>query len=501
MDSVVVYSWIFMAVFIGIMLAMGFIGMKKTRTSEDFATARSSYGPMTIALVISAGISSGSTFMGMPGLAYDLGTPSLWYPLLYPVATVIGMLFVAKTIKKYGDEFGTRTIPEFIGDRFKSEFLRIVLTVISILLIFYVVSQLVAAATMFQIMMGVEYHWGIMITGVVLAIYVFMGGSHSDILTDSIQGFLMLITSLVVVGVFVFSVGVEGGFGDMISTIKERNPTGGFDQLFLPGDNTYGSFWLVALLFIAHLPFGILPHLGNKFLAVKSNKDMKKLIMYCTIFATVLPLMGLGGMLGIAVIDPGMEIRPDQVIPVLFQEIFPPFLAAFLAVTVLSAIMSTSDGLIVSLTQLLANDLFRKSVVPRTKIGKDQAEKAELVISRYSTFVVILIASIMAWNPPQYLSIFMWIGIGGIVSATAGPLVVGALWSRATKAGAITSLMAGTLSYWYIYLPIGMGVSNPFAAAGAGVLLSMITMVVFTLIAGKKEESTMESTKEVSINS
>lgn len=61
--------------------------------------------------------------------------------------------------------------------------------------------------------------------------------------------------------------------------------------------------------------------------------------------------------------------------------------------------------------------------------------------------------------------------------------------------------MAGTLSYWYIYLPIGMGVSNPFAAAGAGVLLSMITMVVFTLIAGKKEESTMESSKEVSINS
>ena len=65
MDSVVVYSWIFMAVFIGIMLAMGFIGMRKTKTAEDFATARSSYGPMTIALVISAGVSSGSTFMGM----------------------------------------------------------------------------------------------------------------------------------------------------------------------------------------------------------------------------------------------------------------------------------------------------------------------------------------------------------------------------------------------------------------------------------------------------
>ncbi|WP_181347711.1 sodium:solute symporter [Thalassobacillus sp. CUG 92003] len=499
MSSVVIYSWLFIALFIGIMIAMGIVGMKRTKTSEDFATARSSYGPLTVALVISAGISSGSTFMGMPGLAYDLGAPSLWYPLLYPVATVIGMLFVAKTIKRYGDQFGTRTIPEFIGDRFNSDFLRIILTIISILLIFYVVSQLVAAATMFQIMMGVDYGWGLMITGVVLAIYVFMGGSHSDILTDSIQGFLMVITSIVVVICFVSSVGVEGGFGDMISIIKDRNPTGGFDRLFLAGDNTYGSFWLVALLFVAHLPFGILPHLGNKFLAVKSNYDMKKLIMYCTIFATILPLMGLGGMLGIAVIEPGMDIRPDQVIPVLFQEIFPPFLAAFLAVTVLSAIMSTSDGLIVSLTQLLANDIYRKTIVPKLNISKDKAEKMELGISRYSTFLVIIVGVFMAWNPPQYLSIFMWIGIGGIVSATAGPLVVGSLWTSSTRAGAIASLLAGTLAYWIIYLPFGFGVSNPFAAAGSGVLISMATMVVFTLIAPKKDAAGVDEQASVNL--
>lgn len=494
MSSVEIYSWIFISIFIGIMLTMGFVGMRRTNNADDFATARSSYGPIVIALVISAGISSGSTFMGMPGLAYDLGAPSLWYPLLYPVATVIGMLFVAKTIKKYGDQFGTRTIPEFLGERYNSEFLRIVLTVISVLLIFYVVSQLVAAATMFQIMMGVDYSWGIIITGVVLAVYVFMGGSHSDILTDAIQGFLMVITSIVVVVCFVTSVGVEGGFSDMISLIKERNPSGSFDQLFIPGDATYGSFWLVALLFLAHLPFSILPHLGNKFLAVKSNRDMKKLIMYCTIFATILPLMGLGGMLGIAVIDPTTDIRADAIIPVLFQEIFPPFLAAFLAVTVLSAIMSTSDGLIVSLTQLLANDIYRKSIVPRTNISKEKAEKVELWISRYSTILVILVGALIAWNPPQYLSIFMWIGIGGIVSATAGPLIVGALWQRATKSGAIASLLTGTVAYWYIYLPFGMDVSNPFAAAGMGVLISMITMFVFTIF--NKEKNELNNTYE-----
>src|SRR5699024_6542582 len=98
-----------------------------------------------------------------------------------------------------------------------------------------------------------------------------------------------------------------------------------------------------------------------------------------------------------------------------------------------------------------------------------------------STFVVIIAAILMALNPPKFLSVFMWIGIGGIVSATAGPLVVGALWKRSTRGGAITSLLAGTIVYWVVYLPFGFDFSNPFGAAGLCVLISMINMIVYTL--------------------
>src|SRR5699024_767899 len=228
--------------------------------------------------------------------------PSLWYPLLYPVATVFGMLFLAKSIKEYGDRLGTRTIPEFIGNRYNSSFLRGTLAVISILLIFYVISQLVAAATMFQIMMGIDYRAGIIITIVVIGIYVFVGGSHSDIMTDAVQGGLMLIISLIVVICFTFAVGVDGGFGEMINLITERRPEGHFGQLFIPGNETYGNLWLVILLLIAHLPFAIQPHLGNKFMAVRSNKNLRQLLMFTTIFATIMPLMGLGGMVDLSVL-------------------------------------------------------------------------------------------------------------------------------------------------------------------------------------------------------
>lgn len=485
-SEIILYSWIFVVVFIGGMIALGFVGLKRTKDADDFATARSSYGPLTMALVIAAGIASGSTFMGIPGLAYSIGTPSLWYPLLYPIATVIGMLFVAKVIKSYGDDFGTRTIPEFIGERYNSDFLRIALSIISILLIFYVISQFVAAGTMFQTMLGVEYGTGLVITGVVLAIYVFLGGSHSDIITDAVQGFLMIIVAAIVFVSFFTGFGAEGGFTGMMDTISKERPEGDFNALFRPGDITYGSFWLVALLFIAHLPFSIQPHLGNKFMAVKEGKDLKKLLMYTTIFATFLPVMALGGMLGIAVIGGDADIHPDSIIPVLFSELFPPVIAAFLAVAVLSAIMSTSDGLIVSLSQIVANDLFRKTIVPRSNISADKAAKWELILSRYSTILVIILAVIFAWNPPESLAVFLWIGIGGIMAATAGPILMGALWKKATRTGAISSLVIGNIVYWVVYLPIGIGFTNPFGAAGIAVLASILVMFVVSLATQKE---------------
>ncbi|CAM4239587.1 Sodium/proline symporter [Lacicoccus alkaliphilus] len=492
-SEIVLYSWIFVVVFIGGMIALGFVGMKRTKDADDFATARSSYSPLTMALVIAAGIASGSTFMGIPGLAYSIGTPSLWYPLLYPIATVIGMMFVAKVIKKYGDNFGTRTIPEFIGERYNSEFLRIALSIISILLIFYVISQFVAAGTMFQTMLGVEYGTGLIITGIVLGIYVFLGGSHSDIITDAVQGFLMLCIAMIIFVSFFTGFGVEGGFSGMMDAISQERPEGDFNSFFLPGDMTYGAFWLVALLFIAHLPFSIQPHLGNKFMAVKDGKDMKKLLMYTTIFATFLPVMALGGMLGIAVVGGDAGIHPDSIIPVLFSELFPPIIAAFLAVAVLSAIMSTSDGLIVSLSQIVANDLFRKTIVPRINMSEMRAANWELGLSRYSTIVVIVLAVLFAWNPPESLAVFLWIGIGGIMAATAGPILMGALWKKATRTGAIVSLLVGNVVYWIVYLPIGIGFTNPFGASGIAVMVSILVMFVVSLMTGNNKKNQVVS--------
>ena len=51
---------------------------------------------------------------------------------------------------------------------------------------------------------------------------------------------------------------------------------------------------------------------------------------------------------------------------------------------------------------------------------------------------------IMAWSLMDVnVSLIVWIGVGGMMAAFAGPLVVGALWRGVTLAGAIAGLLGG----------------------------------------------------------
>jgi SSS family transporter len=493
--SVIAWSWVLMVLFIGFMIYLGYAGMKKTKNADDFATARSSYGPIVLGLAVVATTASGSTFMGIPGTAYTSGFPSLWYPIIYPIGIYGGMLLTARIVKLMGDRFSNRTIPEIVGERFQSEYLRVGLAILSLLLIFYIVAQLVAAALMFQTMMGLTYTAGLWLTAIVLGIYIVLGGSHSDIMTDAIQGFLMLIIAVVILILFLTGFGTSGGgMAAVNDAIAQKNPQGSWDNLFIPGDAMYGGAWLVFLILIAHIPFGVLPHIGNKFLALKSGKQLKTFLIFVIIAGGLLPMMALGGLLGAAVIPEPLQ-HADQVIPAMFIELFPPFIAALMAVVVLSAILSTSDGLIVSFSQIFANDLYRRTFA-KNHPDKEKVERNSLIIGRVAVVGCILLGIFMSLNPPASLAIFLWIGVGGMVSGLAGPLAIGGLWKRANKQGAVSSFTVGVICYAALYqgwLPGLEAITNPFAASGYSIMVASIVMVIVTLLTKPMSQEFVDS--------
>ena len=84
----------------------------------------------------------------------------------------------------------------------------------------------------------------------------------------------------------------------------------------------------------------------------------------------------------------------------LFIELFPTWLAALIGVGILAAIMSTADGLVVSSSQIIANDIYRRSLVPKfaSHLSEEQVDHQVLKISRWSTVIVLLLCMFMAWS-------------------------------------------------------------------------------------------------------
>jgi sodium/proline symporter len=445
--SLTTWSWLFLVLYVGAMVAFGIMGQRRVVHADDFATARGSYGPFFLALAFAASTASGATFLGSPGLAYEWGWSSIWGAFLYPTGVYFGVLITMRLVATSGNRFGNRSIPEYLGDRYQSDGIRILVSVFSLVLFFYIAGQLVSGLVMFETMLGVPPFWALLITTGVLMTYVVLGGAHADILTDGVQGFLMLALAIIVIVMCVLGIGVEGGFAGMMDRLEADDAN--LVTALNPATPLYHSWWSILAILLAHIPLGLLPHLGNKLWALRSGADRLRFVKLAAAFGLTMGMLALGGILARALLGDALlqaGSTPNESLPQLFIELFPTWLAALIGIGVLSAIMSTADGLVVSSSQIVANDLYRRTVVPRLfpNLDDDTVDRHVLLISRWSTVLVMMLCMLMAWSF-MYLNVAMlvWIGVGGMMAAFAGPLVMGALWRGVTRKGAYAGLISG----------------------------------------------------------
>jgi Na+/proline symporter len=100
--------------------------------------------------------------------------------------------------------------------------MRLMVSLISLVLFFYLAGQLVSGVVMFEIMLGLDSMWALGITTFILLIYVVLGGAHADILTDGVQGFMMLLLAVLVIILTALGWGVEGGFSGIVDNLANR---------------------------------------------------------------------------------------------------------------------------------------------------------------------------------------------------------------------------------------------------------------------------------------
>ena len=249
---------------------------------------------------------------------------------------------------------------------------------------------------------------------------------------------------------------------------------------------------------VAHIPLGLLPHIGNKLWALKNESSRSRFLILAFSFGMILPAITLGGALARGIFGDDLldsSLGANAALPRLFIDIFPTWVAALLGVGILSAVMSTADGLVISTSQVFANDIYRKTIAPRIhqNLNQDRLDKNVLIISRIVTALTLVGASVLAWfTIGMNVVLLTWIGIGGFTAALMGPLVLGCIWRGVTPAGAIFGFWFGAILFVLIHTQILSSLiylgdwfkfysDSPYSAATISGLLAVIATIFISL--------------------
>jgi sodium/pantothenate symporter len=498
MSQIALYTWIGFAVFLAAMFILGFISMKKTKSVSDFAIGGGNLGPYVLGLSFAATYLSAATFLGYPGWSHDWGLSNLWLFLAMIGGGPIGVLMVAKKVRKLNNGQRSLSLPDWLGDFYNSDLLRVGTGLILLFNIFYIAAQFVAGARIFEYLLGMSYQGGLIFIAVIVVLYVFGGGAFADIYTDAVQAVMMAAA-----GVFIFISGIvvfwKGSISSTFTGIsgKLAGQDANLIQAFNPDSAHFSSLSLVTGAIVIQWAFASAPHLFNKVLGLKSEKDLGKMILTYVITAAFSVLVLFGGIYSRAALGNNVA-APDLALMEYAVWAFPAVIVALLGVVVLAAAMSTTDGLFVSISTVFANDIFLKVLVKRgiVKVSDSKAEKIALQISRLSVPVIGLLAYLIVLKPPAYMGDVMWIGISGIAAGTMGPILHAVYGRRKASARAAElSMVIGLLSYLILYF--GGIVPSTMAAGAVSTFIGIVVITVLAPIIKEKQPQTSQRLEKV----
>src|SRR5690625_3082896 len=196
MNELKIYLIVGFLIFLMIMGWLGYLATKRTKSMSDFAIGDASLGPIVLGLSFTATALSAATFLGYPGWSYEWGLSNMWIYLALLGAGPLGILVVAKRARKLNISQKSLSLPDWLGDYYNSDFLRVGSAIIMLFNIFYIAAQFAAGAMIFEYMLDMSYTTGLYIITIIVVIYVFAGGTFADIYTDAAQAIIMVIAGI-----------------------------------------------------------------------------------------------------------------------------------------------------------------------------------------------------------------------------------------------------------------------------------------------------------------
>lgn len=441
MNSAMIITSVLIVCFFALMIVIGVRSRKHATDVNGFVLGSRSVGPWLSAFAYGTSYFSAVIFVGYAGqFGWNFGLSSTWIGLGNAfIGSLLAWSVLGRRTRIMTQHLGSKTMPEFFGERFKSKGLKIAASVITfVFLIPYTASLFNGLSRLFSMAYnGIDYSVCVIVMSVLTGIYVLIGGYMATAINDFIQGLIML------GGIVAVILAVLHDNGGLLEATKALAATEG-DAGWL---GAYSSFlgpnpvFLLFVVLLTSLGTWGLPQMVGKFYAIKNEDSIKKGTVISTLFAIIVAggcyfLGGFGRLYNIDVKTNGF----DAVIPTMLSTLS-PVIIAIVIVLVLSASMSTLSSLVLTSGSTVTLDL----IAPMRK--KPLSEKKKMLIMRALIVVFIVISAVIAIKQAKSKSLFiaqmMGVSWGALAGAFLAPFLYGLYWKKTTKAAVIVSFIYG----------------------------------------------------------
>jgi len=392
----------------------------QVKTQTDFMVAgRKLSWPVLVFTLLSSWIGAGSLLGGSEN-AYKHGFAALWQP----AGGWLGLILIAAIAGK-ARKFAQFTVPDLLEARYNST--ARVLATIAIVISYVIITsyQFIGGGDILHLIFpAISRQTGLWIMAAFVIFFTAMAGMASIAYLDLVIGSVVTCTVIVAVPVLLHNV---GGWSDVTASL----PATHFQVL---GDyDWHGALGLM-------LPTTLLL-IGNqgmyqKFFSAKSESDARKSVIGWIIGTVTLETL----LIFLAVVSSSKlhTEHPREILALTAKQALPSLLGAILLGGVFAKVISTANNYLFSPSTNLIHDVYQRF------INRNPSPGRLMIVSRFIVVFLGLFAVLQAAEFQSVLkaSLYAYTVYGAAVTPSVMAVF---FWRRSTTAGAISSIVLGTI--------------------------------------------------------
>lgn len=472
-----------LAAFGVVVLLLAVYGYKvSAKTAEDYMLAGRGIGIAVMFFFALFAISSVWTFYAYPSILYRHGPGFVYFIWGCVAGFVILYMFIGPRLWAVCRLNRFLSPIEALAGRYESPALRFIISIVLLgSIIPYIADQSLGVGLGLKALLGFPPLVGILYISLLLILIVLLGGMRITAWVNVLLGLVYtaaFLGSLIFVVVRVF----PEGLSEAVAILQSKQPalltTPGPEGLFRPA--------VTSIVFLVGILAFTWPHVVISTMTAQDKTIFKwmpalALIVAGMLFYTI-PYVW-GSVVAPAISHmPGTLVPPvsgkdaDNIVQMIITSYLPSWFSAFVLMGVIAAAISTAAVQLMTASIIVARDIIHGIFVPGVR------DQFLIRTTKLSVIAILLVSMVIAyWYPVELAQYLVEIAIPGFAQ-WGPPLVGGILWKRATREGAVTGIVAGTLYLivGFIYRPVLLGLHPAIPTLLTNVILFVVISLVTT---------------------